>query len=91
MVKNVVISIELCDNPTIIITGHVDAIMIFCFQTHAGYSTTVGGGSGPILVSQLQCAGNEDRLVDCPGPQFTLTSSLCTHVLDAGVVCNICE
>ena len=57
----------------------------------AGVSTIVGGGSGPIFASQLQCAGNEARLIDCPSPEFSFSSSFCTHVVDAGVVCNICE
>ena len=50
-------------------------------QTNSEY----GQGYGPILVSNLQCAGSEERLVDCRAMQNSELS--CTHSQDVGVVC----
>lgn len=44
-----------------------------------------GAGSGQIYRNNLQCTGNELRLVDCP---HSSTAS-CTHQDDAGLTCNI--
>ena len=48
------------------------------------YSNSFGPGIGPILLSNVQCAGNESGLIDCP---FTLGRT-CTHFEDAGVRCQ---
>ena len=46
-----------------------------------------GQGTGPILLSSLQCYGNETYLLECPGTDFQTTPP-CQHSRDAGVVCN---
>ena len=46
-----------------------------------------GQGSGPVLLSLLQCYGNESYLLDCPGAVFQTTSP-CQHSRDVGVACN---
>ena len=43
-----------------------------------------GPGTGPILVSNVQCNGSESRLVDCSyAPRRS-----CEHFDDAGVICR---
>lgn len=44
-----------------------------------------GQGYGPILLSNLWCAGSEERLMDCRAEQNSELS--CTHSQDVGVVC----
>ncbi len=44
-----------------------------------------GRGTGPILLDNVQCAGDEDRLFDCPSNEIGLHN--CGHREDAGVRC----
>ena len=46
---------------------------------------TFAGGSGRIWLDDLQCSGNESRLVDCAGS--TSGENICIHSQDAGVRC----
>ena len=46
---------------------------------------TFAGGSGRIWLDDLQCSGNESRLVDCA--DSTSGDNTCTHMQDAGVRC----
>ena len=43
---------------------------------------------GQIWLSDVQCRGNETRLIDCPARP--LGDHLCTHSEDAGVRCQSC-
>ena len=43
-----------------------------------------GVGSGPILLDNLGCSGDEDTLLDCPR-----TDHDCSHFEDAGVICPL--
>ncbi len=43
-------------------------------------------GAGPVWLSELQCTGDEVRLVDCPFVGYGETG--CNHGEDAGVVCD---
>ena len=43
-----------------------------------------GGGSGPILMDNVQCSGTECRLIDCP----YLSLHNCFHYEDVAVQCN---
>ncbi len=58
---------------------------------HAGAMAVTGGrfgeGTGPIWLSELQCNGTEDALVDC-AKSTDWQSNDCEHVHDAGVVCS---
>ena len=45
-----------------------------------------GQGSGPILLDQVQCTGNETVLLDCP--QNPIGVHNCDHNEDAGVTCT---
>ena len=43
-----------------------------------------GVGSGPILLDNLGCSGEEDSLLDCPRSENS-----CFHSEDAGVICPL--
>ena len=52
-------------------------------QANAAY----GQGTGSVLLTTLQCVGNETSLVNCTGADF-LETSPCPHRRDAGVMCQ---
>ena len=54
----------------------------------AATALTVGfpSGSGVIWLNNVQCNGNESRLIDCPANQ--LGFSTCGHSSDVGVACS---
>ena len=67
--------------------GNVDASTA-CRQLgyHSGTATVrahFGRGSGPIWMDEVQCTGDEDRLIDCT---YDSTPN-CLHNEDAGAVC----
>lgn len=45
-----------------------------------------GQGTGEILLSNVQCIGSEERLVDCR--RINLNENACSHSEDAGVTCQ---
>ena len=62
----------------------------YCFVSHfvadsiARGSVYYGQGSGPILLDDVACFGNETRLVEC---QYNANHN-CGHNEDVGVLCN---
>lgn len=46
---------------------------------------SAGAEDRPIVLTGLQCTGNETRLSDCSKAEFT---SQCDHTMDAGVFCS---
>ena len=50
---------------------------------------TYGQGSGPILLDQVQCFGNESNVFDCPRNDIGMHN--CAHDQDAGVTCTARE
>ena len=45
-----------------------------------------GKGNRPILLSHLYCFGHEPNLLECD--QRACGTTLCSHINDAGVVCE---
>ena len=45
-----------------------------------------GQGSGTIVLDNVQCAGTETRLIDCPANPIGIHN--CAHSEDAGVTCT---
>lgn len=59
--------------------AHVDA-------TAAHGFATFGPGSGPIYLDNVNCAGTEVMLGDCPANPIGVNN--CGHPEDAGVTCQ---
>ena len=57
---------------------------IFVVGATARGSVYYGQGSGPILLDDVACVGNESRLLDC---QYTSIHN-CVHSEDAGISCK---
>ena len=45
-----------------------------------------GQGSGPIFLNNMDCAGDEENLLQCRHSGVALQPG-CSHFFDAGVVC----
>lgn len=58
---------------------YVDAI--------AASGAAFGQGTGAVIISGLQCFGNETNVTQCPGADFT--TSACPHSRDIGVTCQV--
>ena len=54
------------------------------FEDAFGAMPTFGGGEGRVLISSVDCTGDEERLQDCA---LTFGSGNCTHGSDVGVSC----
>ena len=55
------------------------------FLVALGYNSAFfGQGTGPIVMDDIRCIGNESRLIDCP---FDGHTADCTHLFDVGVKC----
>lgn len=44
-----------------------------------------GQGTGPVVLGQVQCVGNESNVFDCPN---NVGVQNCAHTQDAGVTCT---
>ena len=77
----------VCDDDWDINDGHVVCRQLGYSRATAVYqSAHYGEGSGPILLDDLNCAGNEKFLWDCPHSGWNVEN--CGHNEDAGVVCQ---
>ena len=49
-----------------------------------------GEGTGPIYLDDVECRGDESRLIDCPrrGRARTIGNHNCLHLEDAGAICS---
>ena len=69
------------------VTNHKTIIInLFHVGVVAHSSAYFGQGTGPIQLDNVNCAGTEQNLVDCPH----ITNDNCAHSEDAGVTCP-CE
>ena len=68
--------------------NHVDPYPFKYFHTDANATTSAvfGPGMGPVLLENVICTGNEDRLFDCMNSGLGVSS--CPHSRDAGVRCS---
>ena len=64
-------------------------ILATCFSVGATpfSGAQFGEGTGPILVDNLQCIGNEARVLDCIPNAFEISGQNCSHSEDASVRC----
>ena len=49
-------------------------------------SSTFGPGNGPVFLSNIQCIGSEESLLECGNTM--LVGDYCTHERDVGVRCE---
>lgn len=52
------------------------------------YNARFGPGSGRILLDNILCNGNEERLVDCPNSGLGMVTGCSGHGDDAGLMCS---
>ncbi|KAM4034393.1 scavenger receptor cysteine-rich domain-containing protein DMBT1-like [Anomaloglossus baeobatrachus] len=70
----------------------LNAAQVVCRQLNCGSalaangSAAFGQGQGQIVLDDVQCTGNEQRVWDCPHQPYTVHN--CGHNEDAGVVCS---
>ena len=65
--------------------------MQHCYVLPAGQALLnayFGQGTGPIVMDNVQCAGNENQLLACSSSRLLTFSSNCLHSEDAGVRCE---
>lgn len=58
-------------------------------MTAAGKAYTgaqYGSGTGPVVLSNIQCDASDDKLFECQSGQ--ILSNNCTHEQDAGAQCE---
>ena len=48
-----------------------------------------GQGSGPVLLANMGCTGEENELIRCSHPGWYEVPSFCSHSRDAGVMCQV--
>ena len=67
---------------------NVFIIIYYCITGSVTYTTATqfGQGTGPILMSVVQCSGQESNLIDCSYSPFPY--STCSHYYDVGVKCE---
>lgn len=62
-------------------------IVVVVIESSALGAHHFGEGSGDILLDDVKCIGNEERLLDCPSNDIGDHS--CVHFQDASVVCYL--
>ena len=67
---------------------HYLLVCLFFTGVKTYYNAHFGPGSGPIFLSNLNCIGNEDNLLECS--RYSCNVQSCSHSNDAGVFCE-CE
>ena len=63
-------------------------MLILIFKGAIAYvQAQFGAGSGPVLLSNVECSAEDQRLIDCPA-SIKDHESICGHEKDAGVRCK---
>ena len=76
----------ICDDDWDLDDASVACRMLgFDAASQAVVSAAFGQGSGPILLDDVMCLGNENNLLDCGRPPVEQHN--CLHSEDAGAVC----
>ena len=61
------------------------SVIFICFSVANSFNNAhFGPGTGPIVLDDLRCTGNETNLHECP---FDPSTTDCNHARDAGVRC----
>ena len=60
-------------------------LILLCVGAESFGLAMFGRGDGPILLDNVICNGNEERLENCPSNGFGVNN--CSHGEDAGVRC----
>ena len=80
----------MCMNNIAITTKTIIVTVLICWSSYAGsYAFSraeFGEGTGMIYLERIECAGDEDTLLDCP-MNVELGFSTCYHSRDAGIRC----
>ena len=58
----------------------------FCPAGYPVYDAGYGMGTGPIFLDDVDCSGDEERLIDCEHNGISVHN--CRHYQDAGVYCS---
>ena len=58
----------------------------FCPAGYPVYNAYYGRGRGPIFLENVDCSGDEERLIDCEHNGISVHD--CYHYQDAGVYCS---
>ena len=65
---------------------HANILIFLHTIAIAVFNAAFGQGSGPVLLGNVGCSGNEYSLLSC-----SHVVTYCSHSSDAGVVCPSCE
>lgn len=72
-------------NPVFNVFFFIKFSYCFCFRLQALRGAPFGEGTGPILLDNMLCTGNEDSLKNCPHNGWK--NHNCYHNEDAAVQC----
>ena len=70
---------------SIVALFHTTSVFLGSVALTSGFTN----GAGQIWLDNVQCVGNETRLIDCPASP--LGTHNCVHIEDAGVRCLPCK
>ena len=63
-------------------------VILLCIIAIAVFHAAFGQGTGPVLLRDVRCIGNEYSLLSCSHSEIV---NYCSHYNDAGVLCTPCK